>query len=336
MASLSSCRSFLSVAAAMVALLSFGGCGAGDEPMQGDPMLVALGERSVGFKLFLDTSRGRTAPGEFPRSGSGFEAFRDRLVRDLAVEEILLMEAERRSFELDDSDIEGARLQLVARVADETLVPGLLYERYGGEEAWAGLVRRRLLSERAEAQLREELSHGIVFDAPQMADGRLRFREQISRPARLRATQIFSVNAETIREAEKELSEGASFEEVAGRYGGVDMGWMSAAQAPELLTESTAALPLGGHTKVLRSPLGYHIFAIVGREPAARLTGERARTEIERMMREEAIDRAVNDWLAQRSEALKLTVHEANVDEVRCCRRGLPYWGRAQQDGAEE
>lgn len=309
------------------------GCGTGvEESPAEDHTLAVLGEDRIGYQLFFDASRARTARGEYPRSGSGFEAFRDRLILDLAFEEILLSEASRRGFEVDESDIEGARLQLVARIEDPKLARELVEERFGGEEAWSRHIERRLLVERAEAQVREELGMGVSFDAAQVADARMKFRDELLRPARLRASQIFSPDADKVRAAEAELAGGASFEDVAKRYGGGDMGWMSAGQAPDLLVRSTEGLSTGRHTPLLSSPLGYHIFSVTDRSPAARLTGDAATAKLQALLHEEAVSQAFAAWLGERSEALQLTIHEGNVAEVRCCRLGLPYWGQAQQE----
>jgi len=317
---------------------SLGAAGCADEPVvelevpTEDPILVVVGEQTVAFSLFLEGSRSRTAPGEFPRSGSGFEAFRDRLVWEIAFEEVLLLEAEARGISVDDSDVDGARLQLVAQLEDPELVPELINERYGGDAAWRNQVRRRLLTGRAEEAVRGELTGAESFDAQTIADARLRFQDHLTRPPRIRASQIFAATVEAIGEPESELAGGAPFAEVAKKHDALDMGWMSTDQAPELLVDATEGLAIGKATEVLRSAQGYHIFAVTGREPAARMTGEAGKTELERLLRLESVDSQFKAWLEQRSEALQVSIHEGNVAEVRCCRLGLPYWGRAQQE----
>jgi hypothetical protein len=293
---------------------------------------VALGQDDLRLSLFFGAARARTATGNFPRSGSGFEEFRDRLVWDLVVEGILIQEAFRRGFSVDDSDVAGVRLRLLAEAEDDDALRDTFVTRFGDVAAWDQRIRRRLLAERAEEAVRYELAQGQRFDLDEIAAARRRFRSELTRPARLRALQIFSPTAEKLDEALASLGGGQDYQEVAGAHAAVDMGWMSTAQAPDLLTRSMDGLAVGDHTQILRSSLGYHIFILTGREPAARLTGEAESAEIQRLLQEEAVDVAVREWLAQRAEALQVVIDEGNVAQLRCCRLGAPFWGPVQQE----
>jgi len=313
------------------ALLS--GCSGADRGAPDiDPVLATFGTSELHLSLFLGASLARTARGEFPRSGSGFEEFRDRLIWDLVFEDILMQEATRRGFTVDSSDVEGARIMLLAETEDAETLAATFEERFGDVQHWEVRIRRRMLAERAEKTLRQELAEGERYELEEIADARVRFRGDLVRPVRLRALQLFAPTAETLDEALTELGGGRPYAEVAEAHAGVDMGWMSTAQAPDLVTRSLDGLAIGDHTQILRSSLGYHIFILTAREPAARLTGEAETLEIQRLLKEEAVDAAVREWLAQRAEALQLTVHEGNVAELRCCRLGSPYWGPAQQE----
>jgi hypothetical protein len=309
-----------------------GGCLGNDDVAPADPVLAVFGESDVRLSLFLGTVGARSATGEIPRSGSGFEEFRDRLIWDLVFEGILMREASRRGFSIDESDVEAARLRLLAQAEDATALSSTFTERFGDIAVWERRVRRRLLAERAEEALREELAQGERFEFEEIVDARMRFRSDLTRPVRLRALQLFAPNAEPLDTALSELGAGRSYTEVAEANSAVDMGWMSAAQAPDLLTRSMEGLAIGDHTQILRSSLGYHIFILTGREPAARLTGEAEALEIQRLLKEEAVDIAIREWLAQRAEALQVTVHAGNVAQLRCCRLGAPYLGPVQQE----
>ena len=308
------------------------GCLGDDDPASADPVLAVFGQSNVPLSLFLGVVRARSATGELPRSGSGFEELRDRLIWDLVFEDILMQEASRRGFSVDESDFEAARLRLLAQAEDAAALSATFTERFGDIAVWDQRVRRRLLAERAEKALREELSQGERFELDEIVDARNRFRSDLTRPVRLQALQLFAPSAEPLDSALSELGAGRSYAEVAEAYAAVDMGWMSAAQAPDLLTRSMEGLAIGDHTQILRSTLGYHIFILTGREPAARLTGEAESLEIQRLLKEEAVDSAIREWLAQRAEALQVTVHEGNVAQLRCCRLGAPYLGPMQQE----
>jgi len=326
-------RGRLSWLLALVAVAVLAGCPSSSEVDPGsDPVLAVLGDAEIRLSEFVGASSARTDPGEFARSGSGFEEFRNRLIWDLAFERILMDEASRRGFSVDESDVQGVWITLLAEAKDEEQLNESLIARFGSVDAWAEQIRRRLLAEMAEDTLRVELSQGHRFGLEEIVEASVRYRSELVRPARIRATQLFSPKGEDLDAALQELGSGKPYGEVAEAHSGIDMGWMSAAQAPDLLTRSVEHITVGKHTPILRSSLGYHIFILTGREPAARLTGEAESREVERLLKEDAVDLAIRDWLGQRAEALQLTLHEGNVAELRCCRLGVPYWGQAQQE----
>ena len=315
-----------------LALVGTGCAGFSSDPVEDDPVLVVLGQDTLKLSLFYGAARARAATDNFPRSGSGFEEFRDRLIWDLVVEEIYIQEAVRRGFSVDESDVAGVRLRLLAEAEDDDALRETFVTRFGDVAAWDQRIRRRLLAERAEKAVRYELAQGPRFDLDEILNARRRFRSELTRPARLRALQIFSPTAETLDEALASLGAGQDYQEVATAHAAVNMGWMSTAQAPDLLTRSMDGLAVGDHTQILRSSLGYHIFILTGREPAARLTGEAESEEIQRLLQEEAVDVAAREWLAQRAEALQVAIDEGNVAQLRCCRLGAPFWGPVQQE----
>ncbi len=320
----------------LVVLPSLAGCS--EEEVASERIVLAtLGDRSIDFDRFLVAARARSVPGEFPRSGSGFEAFRDRVLKDLVVEEVLLGEASVRAILLESEEVDFALAEAGEGMEDPDQLPGHLEERYGSVDAYRQVLRRRLLAERVEESLREELLRGVVA-TPEQVDANLgRYADELRIPARIRARQIFAEDAETAHRLRVELLSGVDFQTVARAHNGNDgdMGWMDEDAAPQLLLESSASLPRGGMSEVLRSPLGYHIFQVVDRRPASTRPKEEARKEVERRMRGEAVESRLKAWLANRTDRLKLTVDAAAVDDLRCCRLGLPYVvGSASGEGA--
>jgi peptidyl-prolyl cis-trans isomerase SurA len=280
----------------------------------------------VGFDRFLAEARARTATGEFPRTGSGFEAVRDRLVRDIVVQEILLAEASSRGLDVEDEELEAARISAEGALGEREL-PEILQERYDSTEAWTRIVTRRLLAERAEAALREDLLAGVEVTDAEIAANVERFATQLSRPARLRVRQVFAESPERIRAAQADLAAGVAFLDLAQKVneGDGDMGWMTLSAAPPELVESLEGLVVGEFTEVVRSPLGYHLFQLLGREDASPLGEVERAVEIGRLLRLEAADGEYRRWLADRFEARRVELDEDALEQVRCCRRGLPY-----------
>lgn len=86
-----------------------------------------------------------------------------------------------------------------------------------------------------------------------------------------------ALNAEKIRKAEEAaaaLKAGAAFKEVAGKYSedpsaaatGGERGWLGKGLMPREVEETAKALKVGEVSGVVRSPLGFHVIRLAGRE----------------------------------------------------------------------
>lgn len=320
----------LAATVALAALVGTFSCGDDAVPAASEPsplVVARVGERTVQTDLLLLAARARTGPGEFPRTGSGFEVFIERLAREVVVEEILVTEAERRQLTVPPQELERTEVLAGEGIEGEERLPDVLSERYGGEEAWRRVVQRRLLSAHAERALREELATGIEPTPEQLAEVRERSGDLLVRPARLRARQVFAAEAEEIRAAQAELADGVPFADLAQQYSGSDgdLGWMSVAEAPPELVDATAGLAVGEFTEVVRSPLGYHLFQVLGREEEQTLSAEEADAVLRGRVVDEAADAAYREWLGERLAAPGVAIDEDVLARVRCCRMGLPY-----------
>jgi len=301
------------------------------------PRLATLGERGIDIDRFLLDARSRTAPGEFARSGSGFESFRDRLLRDIVIEEVLLIEAAERGISVSAEEVEALVAESAAAVDDpetEGLEFDLLEARYGTPEAYRLVLRRRLLVTRSESALREQLARDVEIDPEQLDAALQRYAETLVQSERIRARQIFVPEQAMARRLLSRLRDGADFETVARKQNGGngDMGWMDVESAPPLLVQVSQGMSEGEISDLHHSSLGYHIFQFLGRRPARPLAPEQARAEIEKLLRSEAIESRFRLWLAARTDVLGLSVDEKAVAKLQCCHLGLPYFGKPGQE----
>ena len=296
-----------------------------------DPVVATVGDVPIGVDEFLTAARVRGQAAEFPRSGAGFEALRDRLVQELIVEEVLLSEAKARGLTVSPEEIEAARSAAADAMVGEGGGPGeldrLVSERFGDPATHVHILQRRLLVSKVEASLRRELREGIGVTDEQVAAARDRFAAALVQPARVRCRQIFLESADAAREVVARLTAGESFEALAEERNGTDgdMGWVTQSSMPPLLAAAIEGLPVGRRSEVVRSPLGYHVFLLVGRSPAAPLPEEEARETVVRFLVDETVEVRFRGWVGTRSDDLGVDVEEEALAALRCCRQGLPF-----------
>lgn len=117
-------------------------------------------------------------------------------------------------------------------------------------------------------------------------------------PEKRRLRQILVNDEATAKKAHEMLTSGKSLEEVAVTVGAnaamIDIGEFTSADAANLSADiSTAvfALPLGGYSEPLHSPLGWHVFTVTNKTPGEVKTLDQVRDELTKAVK---MDRAVN------------------------------------------
>jgi parvulin-like peptidyl-prolyl isomerase len=294
--------------------------------------IATVGDKTINVGIFLNAARVRSQAAEFPRSGAGFEALRDRLVQELIVEEVLLAEAATRSLTLTLEEVAEARAAsaeaIVGEEGGEAELQRLLTERFGDPAIHEQVLRRRLLVSKVEIELRKELREGIGVTDEQVAAARERYVRALIRPARVHCRQLFMETAEVARDVRRRLTAGEPFEALAMEHNGTDgdMGWVAQSSMPLMLAKAIEGLPVGRVSKLVRSPLGHHLFLLLGRSPAMPLPEDEAREVVVRYLIDETVDVRFRSWVGARSEDLSVAVEQKAVAALRCCRQGLPYF----------
>jgi len=295
-------------------------------------VIATVGDAAIDVDAFLTAARVRAEAAEFPRSGAGFEALRDRLVNELIVEEVLLAEAATRGVTLTAEEVAEA-LQASAGIVDEqggdAELERILTERFGDPAIHERVLRRRLLTAKVEGLLRAELRAGISVTDEQVTAAEARFAPALVQPARVHCRQIFLETSETAREVRRRLAAGEEFPALAQEHNGSDgdMGWVADTSMPPMLADAIEGLPVGRVSELVRSPLGFHLFQLLGRSPAAPLPEDEAREAVVRFLTDETVDVRFRAWLGARSDELAVDVSEEALPALRCCRQGLPYVG---------
>ncbi len=295
-------------------------------------VVANVGAGRVEVSDLLGSLRALARQGDLPRGGQ-FHALCKRTLDAQIVEEVLLTEATTRKLAPSPAVVDAE----IAALRGDPPVGGVLADAidlYGSEAAWRAVVARRLTVQAAEQALREELREGTSVTPEQVDAATPRYADRLRKPGRIRARQLFSEDPAVMRGMHARLEGGESFEALAKEQGlpdGGDLGMMSLEAAPTMLVQASERLAPGEHTAVLRSPLGYHVFELLGREAPSTIEGDEARALVEQWLVGEAVESRLRAWLAARTDALGVVVQEDVVRRVMCCREGEPYLAPAEE-----
>ena len=143
---------------------------------------------------------------------------------------------------------------------------------------------------------------------------------EFARPERVRVRQILTEDRATAEKALKEIAAGAAFEEVARRLSrdpsaasGGDQGELARADLPPAFAEVIFSLRPGEVSRLVPADYGFHIFQVVGREPARVVPLEEARGEILGRLRQERADRLLRSLVESARGRYNVVIHERNL-----------------------
>ena len=81
-------------------------------------------------------------------------------------------------------------------------------------------------------------------------------------------------------------------------------------------------LPVGGRSKIVKSPYGYHIYEVVKKEPEGRLNFEQAKASIRTALRERQEQNAYSTWLEGQLKAATVLRNDALIKAIQISTRG--------------
>lgn len=210
-----------------------------------------------------------------------------QVLERMVLERIQLQHATRLGVRISERDIDRA----VKRVADRNRMTSKeLYEalrRLGVEQrAYRSQIRDQVMIEKL---LEREINNRVTVTDSEVEDFLANLRKQARVDDAFNVSHILiglpeGASPTDVQEAKRKAGEvrdsllaGANFEEAALVYSqgqealkGGALGWKKAGQLPALFLDALEALQPGEISEVLRSPIGFHILKLNGRQAGER------------------------------------------------------------------
>ena len=210
--------------------------------------------------------------------------------------------------------------ELFDQFLDEKLLARLAVDRklVAGGAAAAG--PRQAIDALLQDGLRQETGAGEVAGVADVADYYQAHRAEFERPERVRVRQILTEDRAAADQALKEIAAGAAFEEVARRLSrdpsaasGGYQGELARTDLPPAFAEVIFSLRTGEVSRLVPADYGFHIFQVVGREPAQVVPLEEARGEILGRLRQERADRLLRSLVEAARGRYNVVIYERNL-----------------------
>jgi parvulin-like peptidyl-prolyl isomerase len=172
-----------------------------------------------------------------------------------------------------------------------------------------------------EQLLAREIYRRVSVSSPEVRRYYQANPQEFEKPEQVHARQIVVATQEDAAAAMELLRSGADFAAVAKEKStapeaesGGDLGYFAMGEMPAEFNV-VFGLPKGGTSGTVKSPYGYHIFKLVDKRRAGRISLEEARKEITEKLRREKEDKRYKQWLTELRKRTKLEINYQELEQ---------------------
>ncbi|MFA5072853.1 MAG: peptidyl-prolyl cis-trans isomerase [Nitrospirota bacterium] len=240
------------------------------------------------------------------------EEFLNRLIERT----MMLREAQRRRITIGLPEINARVARLSGEygkdVKDELATRGIDFEKWKSD-IWEELMIERLMT--------KEIYHRVSVSPAEMRKYYQANSEQFVKPEQVHVRQIVTATQEDARKVLSHIHAGGDFAALAkerstapeGENGG-DLGYFSLGEMPQEFNV-VFTLQKGQVSEIVSSPYGFHIFKLVDKRPAGKISYEQASKEIEALLRKEKEDKRYKQWFKELRSRTKFTVNYQGLEQ---------------------
>lgn len=217
--------------------------------------------------------------------------------------------AEKNKVAITPEDIERRVSQVRSEYVDELAFRKMLAEENISMDAWK--------SDLAQSLLRKRVYDEVTKGLPEPTDAELKALYEINkkdyqRAARIRLRQVVLEKEEDAKRVYDEVTKGRDIGPLAKQFSIVpeaaesgDTGWIEKGILE--VFDQAFKLPVGGKSKIVKSPYGWHIYQVIGKEPEKKLTFEQVKPSLVRELKEHRAQSVFARWLEEqiRSSTVK-------------------------------
>jgi peptidyl-prolyl cis-trans isomerase C len=237
----------------------------------------------------------------------------EKAKNDLADELILQIISEqwaaKHEISVTPEDIEHRVSQVRAEYSDELAFRKMLAEENISIDAWK--------ADLAVSLLRKKVYDQITKGVPEPTDAELKAlyetnKKNYQRAARIRLRQVVLEKEEDAKRVYEEIQKGRDIGALAKQFSIVpegaengDTGWIEKGILE--FFDQAFKLNVGAKSKIVKSPYGWHIYQVIGKEPEKKLTLEQAKSSLIREIKEHRTQSLFARWLEEqiRSSTVK-------------------------------
>ena len=219
-----------------------------------------------------------------------------------------------------DSEVQSIR----SKYPDELAFKRAMADENMSLETWKDKVSFTLLQRKIFKKLIEKIPEIKDDAAKAYYDSN---KALFQRPAQIRLRQVVLEKEDDAKRVYDDLLDGGDLAKLAKKFSiapeatnGGDTGWVEKGVLD--VFDQAFKLPIGGRSKIVKSPYGYHIYEVLKKEPEGRLSFNEAKDKIRAQMREKAEQKLFSAWLEEQVRHASVQRNDALISAIKVTTRG--------------
>jgi parvulin-like peptidyl-prolyl isomerase len=304
----------------LLGLLLFSCKKSGDEKPQGEAAPSSSNAIKIvatvnGDPITLAEFQERFARAGFKSEREAGRAVKEEFLNRLIERTMMLREAQRKRIKIGQAEI-TARITTFRNehgkdVKEDLAGLGIDFEKWKSD-IWEDLMIQRLLD--------HEVYRRVAVSSSEARRYYQANPQEFEKPEQVHVRQIVVATEEEAKKALTLLHTGADFVGVAKKMStapeaetGGDLGYFSMGEMPSEFNV-VFSMQKGGTSGIVKSPYGYHIFRLLDKRRAGKISFEEANKEISEKLRREKEDKRYKQWQKELRARTKFEVNYKALD----------------------
>ena len=224
------------------------------------------------------------------------------ILNELIQESLLRQEAIRQGVKVSSGEFEKYLDQSKEGYKENTFQRALDIKEISRSQ-WEDKLKTHLLIRKL---IEEVINRKIEIQEEEMRGYFKQNMEEFQKGEQVRTLHIMVETEDEARRLLKLIRKGKSFSELAklhsrspeGKTAGGDMGYYEAGQMPKWF-DDVFKLKVGKLSDIIRTPFGVHIFKVVDKKPARKMSFEESKKQIHAKLLHEAQEQAFHKWVEE-------------------------------------
>jgi foldase protein PrsA len=197
--------------------------------------------------------------------------------------------------------------------------------------SWSEMLKARNLT---EADVKNALREQIILDKALAKDVTItpaqvksyfdKNHAAFDKPEEVQARHILVPDLATANKVEALLKQGKNFADLAKQYStdpgskdkGGELGWFRRGQMVPSFDKAAFSLPVGAISQPVKSPFGYHIIQVEGRQPGQKATLANSTARITEMLRQQQEAPLIQPFLQGLQQKATITVNDPRFADL--------------------